>query len=161
MDHLSKFHLNWTVKEPGNAVLWKLHKPEKWWRLVPRNQETWRLAIQNQHQAFPVLWKYEKQHFSWIRTPRISGMAPSGKLGAARRFLLFQKPNTSPCTCKPYQLQLFWFFLINSQSNQFHSHVQVHGLFLNCPLHEIFITFTTELGVIFYNPKSSSLTSCS
>jgi len=33
MDHLSKVHLNQTVNEPGNAVLRKLHKLEKWWRL--------------------------------------------------------------------------------------------------------------------------------
>ena len=29
MDHLSKFHLNWTVNELGNAVLRKLRKLEK------------------------------------------------------------------------------------------------------------------------------------
>jgi len=29
MDHLSKFHLNQTVNELGNAVLQKLRKPEK------------------------------------------------------------------------------------------------------------------------------------
>jgi len=29
MDHLSKFHLNLTVNEPGNAVLRKLREPEK------------------------------------------------------------------------------------------------------------------------------------
>jgi len=32
------------VKEPGNAVLRKLHKLEKWWCLTPRSQEggVWR-----------------------------------------------------------------------------------------------------------------------
>jgi len=29
MDYLSKFHLDWTVNEPGNAILRKLRKPEK------------------------------------------------------------------------------------------------------------------------------------
>jgi len=39
MDHLSKFHLNWTVNEPENAVLQKLRKLEKQWRLVSISQE--------------------------------------------------------------------------------------------------------------------------
>jgi len=39
MDHLSKFHLNRTVNEPENLVLWKLRKPEKWWRLTPRSED--------------------------------------------------------------------------------------------------------------------------
>jgi len=39
MDHLSKFHLNRTVNELGNAVLRKLCKLEKRWCLVPKNQE--------------------------------------------------------------------------------------------------------------------------
>jgi len=44
MEHLSKFHLNRTLNEPGNAVLQKLRKPKKWWRLMLRNQKpgTWR-----------------------------------------------------------------------------------------------------------------------
>jgi len=44
MDHLSKFHLNQTVNKPGNPVLQKLHRLEKWWHLVPRSQEpgAWR-----------------------------------------------------------------------------------------------------------------------
>jgi len=29
MDHLSKFHLNWMVKEPKNAILRKLSRLEK------------------------------------------------------------------------------------------------------------------------------------
>jgi len=29
-----------------------------------------------------------------------SGVAPGGKLSAARRFLLFQEPSTSSCTCE-------------------------------------------------------------
>jgi len=36
MDHLSKFHLNRTVNEQGNAVLRKLHELEKWWRPAPK-----------------------------------------------------------------------------------------------------------------------------
>jgi len=36
---LSKFHLNQTVNESRNTVLRKMHKPEKWWCLAPRNQE--------------------------------------------------------------------------------------------------------------------------
>ena len=44
MDHLSKFHLNRTVNEPENAVLRKLRKLEKWWRLAPKSEEgsAWR-----------------------------------------------------------------------------------------------------------------------
>jgi len=37
---MSKFHLNRTVNEPRNAVLRKLRKPKKWWRLVPKNEES-------------------------------------------------------------------------------------------------------------------------
>jgi len=41
---MSKFYLNRTVNEPGNAVLRKLRKLEKWWRLAPKNEEggAWR-----------------------------------------------------------------------------------------------------------------------
>jgi len=39
MYHLSKFQLNWTVNKPGNGVLRKLHKLEKWWRLEPISEE--------------------------------------------------------------------------------------------------------------------------
>jgi len=35
-NHLSKFHLNRTVNEPGNTVLRKVRELEKWWRLAPR-----------------------------------------------------------------------------------------------------------------------------
>jgi len=40
MYHQSKFHLNRTVNKPGNAILGKLHKLEKWWRLAPRSEES-------------------------------------------------------------------------------------------------------------------------
>jgi len=39
MDHLSKFHWNRTINELENAVLQKLHKLEKWWRLAPRSKD--------------------------------------------------------------------------------------------------------------------------
>jgi len=39
MDHFAKFHQNRTVNEPEKAILLKLSKPEKWWCLVPKNQE--------------------------------------------------------------------------------------------------------------------------
>jgi len=39
MDHLSKVHLNRTVNKPGNAILRKLRKPEKWWRLAPKSED--------------------------------------------------------------------------------------------------------------------------
>jgi len=39
MDYLSKFHLNRTVNESGNAVLKTLCRLEKQWRIEPKSQE--------------------------------------------------------------------------------------------------------------------------
>ena len=71
MDHLSKFHLNRTVNEPGNAVLWKLRKLEKWWRhgLEVRR---WRLARLNYRPTVPVARKVQKTVFFVNRTPHTS-----------------------------------------------------------------------------------------
>jgi len=57
---MSKFHLNQTVNEPGNAVLRKLRKLEK--MVAPRAQKwgRWRLAGLYYHRAVPVprkIWK--------------------------------------------------------------------------------------------------------
>jgi len=43
MDHLSKIHLNRTVNELGNIVLWKPHRPNK------RSRQTNRLAAQQKY----------------------------------------------------------------------------------------------------------------
>jgi len=68
MDHLSKFHQNRTVNESKNTILRKLRKPEKWWRLVPRNQELDAWRYKTSARRFLLREKSEKQHFFMKRT---------------------------------------------------------------------------------------------
>ena len=64
MDHLSKFHINRTVNELGNAVLRKLRKPEKWWRLAPKSEEGGAWRDYTSARQFLFREKYEKHCFS-------------------------------------------------------------------------------------------------
>jgi len=52
MDHLSKFHQNQMVNEPENAVLQKLCKQKKWWRLAPKSEKggVWR--------DYTIAWRF-------------------------------------------------------------------------------------------------------
>jgi len=56
----------------------------------------WRLAAWNYRRAVPVPRKVRKTAFFVNQTPCLTGMAPGGQLGAARRFLLFQEPRNPP-----------------------------------------------------------------
>jgi len=54
--------------------------------------ERWCLAGVNYRPTVPVARKVRKIASFVNKTPRTSGVAPSGQLGASRRFLLFQSP---------------------------------------------------------------------
>jgi len=54
MDHLSKFHLNRTVNELGNAIFRKLLKPEKYVAPRAKKIKAWRRAVSQMRPAVPA-----------------------------------------------------------------------------------------------------------
>jgi len=54
MNLLSKFHLNRTVNELGNAILQKLCKPEKFVAPSAQKIKAWRLAVSKLRPTVPV-----------------------------------------------------------------------------------------------------------
>ena len=75
--------------------------------------------------------KYEKQHFSWIRAPHITGIALGGQMGVARRFLHLRTfPPSQP----------LWFSSI-SDSIGYDLSYWDYGSSLTLPIHEFIHIF--------------------
>ena len=108
MDYLSKFYLNQTVNEPGNAVLRKLRKTEKKrWRLTPRNKEGGAWRDYTTAGRFLFCKKYRKHRFSWIRAPRITRQAVPAVLGTPTFFLAHVNLNPLTTTLSSTNLWLY------------------------------------------------------
>ena len=96
MDHLSKFHLNRTVNESGNAVLQKLHEPEKLVAPSAQNQEhgAWRYKPSVGRFLFPENTKNSIFHESEYHASLVWRLAAKWV------------PPGGSCTCEPYVLHI-------------------------------------------------------
>jgi len=105
MDYLSKFHLNRTVNEAGNAVLRKLRRPEK--SMAPSGMKlasggscsTKSMKNSGFHES-------EHHHASLVWRLAITNVPLGGSC-------CFRNPNIFLCTCEPQP------FDNNSEFNQF------------------------------------------